>query len=84
MKDLKEIRTRKLMVALNEWFDDVSYYDDDTGDVVVRGTEQSCYDSVMKDDEIHLLGTEFVKKMIHIMFTDWETFVFLSFKYEAN
>ncbi len=84
MKDIKEIRTRKLMVTLNEWFDDVAYYDDDKEDVVIGDTEQGCYDSIMKDDELHLLGEKFVRAMIHTMFTDWETFVFLSFKYKAN
>lgn len=83
MKDLKGIRIRKLLMALNDWIDNMAYYDDDIEDVVYRDNEEGCYESIMEDKELHLLGSDYVKSMIHIMFTDYETFAFLSHKFKA-
>lgn len=79
----KTIRTRKLLVALNEYFNDVAYYDDELEKEVIDDTEDCCYNSIMKDDELHLLGTDYVKQMIHIMFTDFELFSIISIKFRA-
>ena len=83
MKEEKLIRTRKLLMALNEYFNDVAYYDDELEKEVIDDTEDGCYSSIMKDDELHLLGSEFVKQMIHIMFTDFDLFSIISMKYKA-
>ena len=79
----KTIRTRKLLVSLNEYFNDVAYYDDELEKEVIDDTEDGCYNSIMKDDELHLLGTDYVKQMIHIMFTDFELFSIISIKFRA-
>lgn len=80
----QEFRRKKLIIALNDWFDNAAYYDDDTQEVVIRDTEQDCYDCIMQDKELHLLGERFVKDMIHIMFTNWNRFSFITFMYKAN
>lgn len=79
----KTIRTRKLLVALNEYFNDVAYYDDELEKEVIDDTEKGCYNSIMKDTELHLLGANYVKQMIHIMFTDFELFSIISIKFKA-
>ena len=79
----KATRIRKLLVALNEWFDDIAYYDDEQDTEVIGDTKEGCYDSIMQDDELHLLGEKFVRGMIHMMFTDFETFSFLTIRYKA-
>lgn len=68
------IRMRKLLSALNEYMDSFSYYDEDLDDVVIDGDENECYNVIMQDDELHLLGTEIVKKVIHICYNNWEEF----------
>ncbi len=79
----KTIRTRKLLMALNEYFNDVAYYDDELEKEVIDDTEDGCYLAIMKDEELHLLGSKFVKQMIHIMFTDFELFSIISIQYKA-
>ena len=83
MKDEKTIRTRKLLTALNDYFNDVAYYDDDLEQEVIDSTEDDCYSAIMTDDELHLLGTEYVKSMIHIMFTDFDLFSTISIQFKA-
>lgn len=68
------IRLRKLLTALNEYMDSFSYYDEEIDDTVIDGDENECYNVIMQDDELHLLGSETVKKVIHICYTDWEQF----------
>lgn len=80
----QEFRRKKLIIALNDWFDNAAYYDDDIQEVVIRDTEQDCYDCIMQDKELHLLGERFVKDMIHIMFTNWNRFSFITFMYKVN
>lgn len=77
------IRLRKLLIALNEYMDSFSYYDEEADETVIDGDENECYDVLMRDDELHLLGTETVKKVIHICFVDWEKFDELCRLYRA-
>ena len=80
---MDNIRMRKLIVAVDEWFSSFSYYDEDTDDNVIDGTEEECYNSIMQDDELHLLTTATVKEVISTAFKDWEKFVKLQHKYKA-
>lgn len=77
------IRLRKLLSALNEYMDSFSYYDEDKDDTVIDGDENECYNVIMQDDELHLLGSETVKSVIHICYTDWEQFDKLCRQYKA-
>lgn len=77
------MRMRKLLIALNQYMDSFSYYDEDTDDTVIDGDENECYDVIMRDDELHLLGTETVKRVIHLCYTDWEEFDKMCRKYRA-
>ena len=79
-----EIRTRKLLASILDWDSDCCYYDDELETEVIDGTEDDLYDYVMKDDEMHLLGTEKVKAIIHTYFTDYKTFSAMCFAYKAH
>lgn len=68
------IRMRKLLCALNEYMNSFSYYDEDLDETVIDGDESECYNVIMQDDELHLLGSDTVKRVIHICFIDWEQF----------
>lgn len=81
MKEM--IRMRKLLTALNEYMDSFSYYDEELDDTVIDGDENECYNVIMQDDELHLLGTETVKKVIHTCYTDWEQFDKMCRQYKA-
>ena len=76
-------RMRKLLIALNEYMDSFSYYDDDLDDVVIDGDEAECYDVIMKDEELHLLTSEKVKEIIHICYTNWPKFDLMTRQYKA-
>jgi len=79
----EKIRMRKLLIALNEYMDSFSYYDEEADETVIDGDENECYDVLMRDDELHLLGAETVKEVIHICFVDWEKFDELCRRYRA-
>lgn len=67
-------RMRKLLIALNQYLDSFSYYDEELDQTIIDGNESECYDIIMRDDELHLLTSEKVKEVIHICFVDWEKF----------
>ncbi|MBQ2391636.1 MAG: hypothetical protein II306_07700, partial [Clostridia bacterium] len=67
-------RLQKLLRALNDYLDSNAYYDDDKQETIIEGGKDRCYDSVMKDEEIHLLTSDVVKLYIDLMFDDWKTF----------
>ena len=75
------MRLKKLLVALNEYLDMFSYYDEDLDDTIIDGDENECYSVIMQDSELHLLGAETVKKVIHLCYTDWEQFEKLCWKH---
>lgn len=77
------VRLRKLLSALNEYMDSFSYYDEDLEDTVIDGDEDECYNVIMQDDGLHLLGSAKVKMVIHICFTDWEQFDKMCRKFKA-
>ena len=77
------MRMRKLLIALNEYMDSFSYYDEEIDDTVIDGDETECYNVIMQDDELHLLGAETVKKVIHICYVDWEQFDKMCRQYKA-
>ena len=79
----KKDRTRKLLLALNQYMDSFSYYDDELDETVIDGDESECYNTIMQDYELHLLKTEVVKNIIHICFTDWEKFNKICLEYKA-
>lgn len=72
MNEMK--RFQKLLIALNEYMDSYSYYDVELDDTVIDGDENDCYNVIMQDTELHLLTSETVRKVIHICYTDWESF----------
>lgn len=76
-------RIRKLLSALIDYQNDVSYYDDELEKVVIEGTEEDCYYSIMQDDEIHLLTENKVRAFIHMMFTDAATFSCVCMQFKA-
>ncbi|HCB94519.1 MAG TPA: hypothetical protein DEP65_01845 [Ruminococcus sp.] len=80
---MKEMRMKKLLIMLDEWFGMFSYYDDDTDSTVIDGYEAECYNDIMQNEEMHLLTAATVKAVIHIAFSDWEEFVRLQHKYKA-
>lgn len=79
----KKERMRKLLIALNQYMDSFSYYDDESDETVIDGDENECYNIIMRNDELHLLTTEVVKNIIHVCFTDWETFDKMCREYKA-
>ena len=80
---MKDLRIRKFLIALDDYFNFFSYYDDETDETVIDGDEQECYNVLMQNDEFHLLGEKTVRELIHIGFTDYEQFFKLQRKYNA-
>ena len=60
---------RKLLNTIDDVSD--SYYDEELDDIVMCGTKEEMYNEVMQNEELHLLGTECVKKWID---TWWDNF----------
>ena len=79
----EKARMRKLLIALNQYMDSFSYYDEDLDETIIDGDEAECYNVIMKDDELHLLTTEKVKEIIHICFVNWNKFDDLCRQYKA-
>ena len=79
-----DLRTRKLLARILDWDSNCCYYDDEKDEEVIKGTEDDLYNFVMKDDEMHLLGTEKVKHIIHLYFTDYRVFSEMCFVYKAH
>lgn len=77
------IRLRKFLIELDAWVGSNSYYDEDTGETVIDGTENECYNHLMQTDEFHLLGEKLVKDLIHTAFTNYEEFAKLQRKHNA-
>ena len=73
---MKTPKTRlgKLIDAIEDYSNSFSYYDEDLDETVVDGTEDEMYDVIMQDEEIHFLGTETVRKWIHMWFSNWEEY----------
>lgn len=70
----KILRTRKMLHMILDWDSDCCYWDDEKNDAVIEGTKEDLYNYIMKDDEMHLLGTEYVKSFINYYFDDYRTF----------
>jgi hypothetical protein len=70
----EDLRFRKLLSLILDWDADCCYYDNEKDEAVIEGTEEDIYNAVMRDDEIHLLGSEKIKATIHMYYTDYETF----------
>lgn len=73
----------RLLNLLNSYLDSYSWFDDDSGDTVIEGSEEHCYNIIMQDEEIHFLTSKLVKDVIHICFTDWKAFDSLCKQYHA-
>ena len=80
---MNDLRLRKFLIALDEYFGSFSYYDEETDETIIDGDEQECYDVLMQNDEFHLLTEKTVKEIIHIGFTDYEKYMKLLHKYNA-
>lgn len=65
-------RMRKFLSELDDIIMDCCYYDEDLQTEVFTETEDDVYRYIMETDEFHWLGTEKVKKFIHIFMTDWK------------
>ena len=76
-------RIRKLLEALVDYENDNGYYDDDKGIEVIDGSEEECYESIMKDDELHFLTEKKVRGFIHMMFNDSATFSGICMEFRA-
>lgn len=79
----EKARMRKLLITLNEYMDSFSYYDEELDETVIDGDENECYDVIMRDDELHLLTSERVRKVIHTCFVNWEEFDAMCRYYKA-
>ena len=77
-------RYRKLLEAILDWDSDCCHYDDEKETEVIDGTEEDIYNAIMKDDELHLLGTEKIKATIHLYYTDWPTFSAICIVFKAH
>ena len=67
-------RLGKLINAIEDYNDSFVYYNEETDESVIDGTEEEVYDVIMQDEELHLLGPETVKNWIHIWYTDWHKY----------
>lgn len=77
------MKLRRFLIALDDYFGNYSYYDEETDETVIYGDENECYNCLMQTDEFHLLGEKTVRELIHIGFTDYEKFIKLLHKYNA-
>lgn len=77
------MRLTKFLIALNEYFSNHSFYDDEIEQTMVDGTEADCYNCLMQENEFHLLGKQTAEALIHLGFTNWEAFVVLLNKHNA-
>lgn len=77
------MRLTKFLIALNEYFSNHSFYDDEIEQTMVDGTEADCYNCLMQENEFHFIGEQTAKALIHIGFTNWEAFVVLLNKHNA-
>lgn len=73
---MKTARTRlgKLIEAIEKYSDSFMYYDDELDECVIDGTEEEMYNTIMQDEELHLLGTETVKHWISLWYNNWEEY----------
>ncbi len=79
----RTMRIQKLLISLRMLMNDMAYYDDETDDENMGGTEEDYYKAIMQDEEIHFLGAKFVKQVIHILFTDYEFFEILEEQFKV-
>lgn len=74
MQVIKDVRMIKFLTELEGYLGERSCYDEETGEDIIEGTEEECYDILMKTQDFHLLGEEVVRKLIHIGFTDFKAY----------
>lgn len=80
-----DLRFKRLLELILDWDSDCCYYDDEKDEEIIEGTEEDIYNAVMRcDDEIHLLGAEKVKAVIHMYYTDYDSFSCLCRVYKAH
>lgn len=80
---MKDVRIRKFLIELDNYFNSYSYYDEETDETIIDGDENECYDCLMQTDEFHLLGEKAARELIHIGFTDYEQYMNICHKYGA-
>ena len=68
------LRMVKFLTELEGYLGERSCYEEETGEDIIEGTEEECYDILMKIQDFHLLGEEVVRKLIHIGFTDFKAY----------
>ena len=76
-------RYSKLLNAILELETACGYYDEEKQIEVLDATEDDFYEMIMRDDEMHFLGTDKVKGTIHLFFTDRSTFEAIARVYKA-
>jgi hypothetical protein len=74
MRVIKDVRMIKFLAELEGYLGERSCYDEETDEDIIEGTEEECYDILMKTQDFHLLGEEVVQKLIHIGFTDFKAY----------
>ena len=79
---MDNVRVKKFLIALNDWLSSNSYYDEELEDTIIQGSEDECYNELMKCEEYHLLGTDIVKGLIHTAFISFDGYIAILKKYD--
>lgn len=79
-----DLRFRNLLTAILDWDSDCCYYDNENDCAVIEGTPEDLFNYVMRQDkEIHFLGTEKIKAVVDMYFTDYDSFSCLCKAFKA-
>lgn len=75
-------RLSKLIDAIESYSDSFAYYDEELDETVVDGTQEEVYNTIMQDEELHLLGKDTVNKWIDLWYNDWNTYEAMRLAYK--
>lgn len=70
MANKESIRMKKFLMALDDYMNDATYYDDEQQKTVCKVSEEDTYNYLMQTEEFHLLTSNTVKEFIHL-FSDF-------------
>lgn len=76
-------RIRLFLIALDDYLNSYSYYDDETEETIIDGDENDCYEYLMTVQQFHFIGEKRVREYIHIAFTNYKVFFNLVSAYKA-
>lgn len=75
---------RNFLIALDGFFNNNSYYNEETDKTEIDYTQEEIYNHLMKNEEFHFLGSHVVRYMIDLWFSDYRQYTEILDNFDAH